>query len=41
LISIGRQADCGVCLDDPAVSRHHARINRDGERFTIEDLGSQ
>src|SRR5207248_3014157 len=39
-ISIGRQADCGVCLDDPAVSRHHARLHRNGEHFTIEDLGS-
>jgi serine phosphatase RsbU (regulator of sigma subunit) len=39
-ISIGRQADCGVCLDDPAVSRHHARLHCDGDRFTIEDLGS-
>jgi serine phosphatase RsbU (regulator of sigma subunit) len=39
-ISIGRQADCGVCLDDPAVSRHHARLHRNGERFIIEDLGS-
>ncbi len=39
-ISIGRQADCGVCLDDPAVSRKHARLVRSGEHFTIEDLGS-
>ncbi len=40
LIGIGRQADCGVCLDDPAVSRHHARLHRDGDSFTVEDLGS-
>src|SRR5437764_167029 len=24
--TIGRQSDCTVCLESPAVSRHHARI---------------
>jgi serine phosphatase RsbU (regulator of sigma subunit) len=37
---IGRQADCGVCLDDPAVSRRHAQIIRAGRQFVVEDLGS-
>ncbi len=37
---IGRSPDCDVFLDDVTVSRKHAEIRRDGERFTIEDLGS-
>src|SRR5206468_3059133 len=32
--------DCAVCLESPAVSRHHARIVRSGSQFFIEDLGS-
>src|SRR5262249_40974595 len=38
--TIGRQADCAVCLESPAVSRHHARIVRNGDEFFVEDLGS-
>src|SRR5262249_59278814 len=38
--TIGRQPDCGVCLESPAVSRHHARIIRDGGLYFVEDLGS-
>ena len=37
---IGRSPDCDVFLDDVTVSRKHAEILRDGERFTIKDLGS-
>jgi actin-like ATPase involved in cell morphogenesis/tetratricopeptide (TPR) repeat protein len=37
-ITIGRQPDCGVCLESPAVSRHHARIIRDGGQYFVEDL---
>ena len=37
---IGRSPDCDVFLDDVTVSRKHAEILRDGERFTINDLGS-
>src|SRR5438552_7924196 len=37
---IGRQADCAVCLDDPAVSRKHARLVQHNGQFLIEDLGS-
>ena len=37
---IGRSPDCDVFLDDVTVSRKHAEILRDGERFTIHDLGS-
>jgi len=37
---IGREYDCAVRFEDPAVSRHHARVfHRDG-RWMIRDLGS-
>lgn len=40
-IIIGRAEDCDLVLaHDGTVSRHHARIVRDGEKFFIEDLGS-
>ncbi|HEX9368883.1 MAG TPA: FHA domain-containing protein, partial [Vicinamibacterales bacterium] len=38
---IGRDADVGVCLDSPRVSRRHARLVVRGARATIEDLGSK
>ncbi len=38
---IGRSADCHIVLNNPRVSRHHARLSWDGERFTIADLGSK
>ena len=37
---IGRSPECDIFLDDVTVSRRHAEIVRDGERFTIRDLGS-
>jgi serine phosphatase RsbU (regulator of sigma subunit)/pSer/pThr/pTyr-binding forkhead associated (FHA) protein len=37
---IGRQGECAVCLDDPAVSRKHAKLIRRGDGYYIEDLGS-
>ncbi len=37
---IGRSPECDVFLDDVTVSRRHSQIERNGERFTIEDLGS-
>jgi hypothetical protein len=37
---IGRSPDCDVFLDDVTVSRRHAEVVRDGETFTIRDLGS-
>ena len=40
-MTLGRDLDCSVVLDDAAVSRHHARISRDSfGRWIIEDLGS-
>lgn len=39
-ISIGRESYCAVQLSQPAVSRNHARITRDGNLCFLEDLGS-
>jgi pSer/pThr/pTyr-binding forkhead associated (FHA) protein len=36
---LGRGADCDVVLDEPAVSKHHARVHFDG-RASIEDSES-
>ena len=37
---IGRSPECDVFLDDVTVSRRHAELLQEGERFTIRDLGS-
>jgi hypothetical protein len=37
---IGRSPDCEVFLDDVTVSRRHAELTREGDTFTIRDLGS-
>jgi hypothetical protein len=37
---IGRMPGCDVQLDDPSVSRRHARISRATSGWLIEDLGS-
>ena len=37
---IGRSPECQVFLDDVTVSRRHAELTRDGETFSIRDLGS-
>ena len=39
-IVVGRAPDCTVVLDDPSVSWHHARICRQDDRWSVEDLGS-
>jgi putative peptide zinc metalloprotease protein len=38
--TVGREPDNDVVVDDPSVSRHHARITRTAGGFHIEDLGS-
>jgi DNA-binding winged helix-turn-helix (wHTH) protein len=38
---VGRPAPGVIGLDAPTVSRQHARILIDGERATVEDLGSK
>ena len=37
---IGRSPECEIFLDDVTVSRRHAELERDGDIFTIRDLGS-
>jgi hypothetical protein len=39
-ILIGRSRDCDVSLDDPNVSRRHAELRREGDRWVVADLGS-
>jgi len=36
----GRESECDWQIKDAAVSRRHCRIAREGEQFTLEDLGS-
>ena len=38
---VGRSANCQVTLDDPLVSREHARLRIEGAIATVEDLGSR
>jgi pSer/pThr/pTyr-binding forkhead associated (FHA) protein len=37
---IGRDLSADIVLDDPKVSRRHARVERRGDEFVIRDLGS-
>src|SRR5580765_4472006 len=37
---IGRRSDCQIFVPDMRVSRQHARLWRDGDAWTLEDLGS-
>ena len=39
--TIGREPNSTVCINDPSVSRGHARITVDDEQVTIEDLNSK
>ncbi|MBL8954837.1 MAG: FHA domain-containing protein [Myxococcaceae bacterium] len=39
-LTIGRSPDCDLVLHDPAISARHAAIAWDGERGTIQELGS-
>lgn len=39
-ITIGRHPECDIFLDDITVSRRHAEIRREGERFVLVDTGS-
>ncbi len=38
---VGRSADCQLSLDDPLVSRRHARLSASGDEVSIEDLQSR
>lgn len=37
--TIGRSPDCGIRIDDEALSRQHARIVLGGGRYVLEDMG--
>jgi pSer/pThr/pTyr-binding forkhead associated (FHA) protein len=37
---IGRSPECQIFLDDVTVSRRHAELERNGDTFSIQDLGS-
>jgi pSer/pThr/pTyr-binding forkhead associated (FHA) protein len=39
-VLVGRSEQCEIAIDDPLVSRRHARITVVGSMVTIEDLGS-
>jgi pSer/pThr/pTyr-binding forkhead associated (FHA) protein len=40
-VSLGRSADCDVVLPDEAVSRHHAEIRAQHDRYLLIDTGSR
>jgi pSer/pThr/pTyr-binding forkhead associated (FHA) protein len=40
LTTIGRGAECTIMLRDPAVSRRHAEIDREGEAYVLRAMGS-
>lgn len=40
IISIGRHPESNLVLADPNVSRHHAEIRPQGDRYALVDLGS-
>jgi len=40
VVTIGREAGSDIVLDDPQVSRHHARLTLQGASYFVEDLGS-
>jgi pSer/pThr/pTyr-binding forkhead associated (FHA) protein len=39
-MTVGRDEEANLCIDEPLVSRVHARIERRGERYFLLDLGS-
>ena len=40
ILSIGRMDDNDIVIDDPGVSRYHARLTRSEGKWILEDLGS-
>ncbi len=40
LVSVGRHPHSDIFLDDITVSRLHAEISREGNRYWIRDIGS-
>ena len=40
VVTLGREAGSDIVLEDPQVSRHHARLTLQAGGYVIEDLGS-
>jgi uncharacterized Zn finger protein (UPF0148 family) len=40
-ILLGRSPDCHITIEDPLISRRHARIEIDDDDASVEDLGSR
>ena len=40
-VTIGRTNECDCVLTEPTVSRRHAELRREGERWLLRDLGSR
>src|SRR5438128_558173 len=40
-MTIGRAADCDLVLDDHKLSRHHCRIEPEGDSWAVVDLQSR
>lgn len=40
VVTIGRDVSNDIVINDAEMSRHHARLTRQGDTYTVEDLGS-
>jgi hypothetical protein len=40
-LTIGRSRSCDCMVGEPSVSRRHAELRREGERWLLRDLGSR
>ena len=40
MLSLGREAGNDLVVEDPQISRRHARLTRQGHSYLLEDLGS-
>jgi hypothetical protein len=41
VVVLGRSRDCDCVIAEPSVSRRHAELRRDGERWLLRDAGSR
>jgi class 3 adenylate cyclase len=41
IVTLGREQDNDIVLEDPRVSRYHARLDWTGSMYVLEDLGSK
>jgi hypothetical protein len=40
-VTLGRARECDCVVPEPSVSRRHALLRRDGDRWLLRDLGSR